>query len=152
VRGHNEPWTQTLTVLLYLLPAFSSFLDCAFIFVSPWRRSGCRFVFLPSVPLSFKLLVLCLSSQPGAESTVFHSGVKDLDSNALLSCAWIISVELFLYPARNSLLGIYPLSLPIEPFLFLCALVFDLASWILCISAPELLMNKPSMSCNAFSS
>jgi hypothetical protein len=41
--------------------------------------------------LILSVISLCLSSRPGAKSTVFHSGVKDLDSNALLSCAWIIS-------------------------------------------------------------
>jgi len=40
-----------------------------------------------------------LSIRPGAESTLFHSGVKDLDSNALLSYAWIINVGSFLCPA-----------------------------------------------------
>jgi hypothetical protein len=64
------------------LPAFSLFLDCAFF----------HYFVLLGEGLDANLCFYLLSSWPGPELTVFHSGVKDLDSNALLSCAWIISV------------------------------------------------------------
>ena len=84
--------------------------------------------------------------------TIFHSSVKDLDSNALLSYAWIITVGSFLYPTRNSLLGVIPslassfIVIFFSVFDYLC---FDSHSCIesLCIDSLRLILRVVLLLC-----
>jgi len=78
-------WSRAIIYLLFVFIVFNTNKLCFYL----------RFVY----PLSYYFF---LSSQSGAESTVFHSGVKDLDSNALISYAWIITVGYFIFPVRKS--------------------------------------------------